>query len=225
MIRFEKVNKFFGKTKALVDINFELADSEFVFVVGPSGVGKTTLLRLIIRDLLPTSGTLFVDDWEVPRIPQGKVSLLRRKVRTVFQDFKLLPERTIYENICVPFEILGKRREEMEKEVDKIIKLVGLDEQRHLFPLQASAGELQRASIARAIVGEPSVLLADEPTGNLDPATGWEIVKLLDDINKLGTTVIMATHNADIVNSFKKRVIYFEKGKIVKDNRQGKYST
>lgn len=225
MIRFDHVFKRFGQSQALSDITFEVKDGEFLFLIGPSGVGKTTLLRLIIRDLIPTKGRVLVDKWSLNNIPADNIHLLRRHVGMVFQDFKLLTDRTVFENVAIGLEILGKKEADIGKRVTEVMELVGLADKRHLFPLQLSAGELQRTSIARAIVGGPKILLADEPTGNLDPDTAWGILDVLEQINKLQTTVIMATHNAGIVNNLKKRTVALEGGKIVSDEEKGSYKS
>lgn len=224
MIKFEKVSKKFGEEiLALADINLAISDQEFLFITGPSGAGKTTLLRLLIRDLLPSSGSVFFNDWDLGKLPGKKIPHLRRRIGMVFQDFKLLTDRTVFENVALILEILGKKPQEIAEKVGQTLKLVELEKQANLFPLQISGGELQRTVLARAIVAEPEVILADEPTGNLDHKTGWEIVKLLEEINKMGATVIMATHNVAIVNRMKKRVVSLEKGKIIKDEKEGKY--
>lgn len=224
MIRFDHVTKqYAGRVHALSDVTVDIPDGEFVFLIGPSGAGKTTLLRLLIRDLLPTSGTIHLDKWHVNEMPVSNIHLLRRKIGTVFQDFKLLTDRTVFENVALGLEILGKSEKEINTRVGDVLELVGLADKRDSFPLQLSAGEMQRTGIARAIVGGPSILLADEPTGNLDPATSWEILDILNEINKIGTTVIMATHNANIVNDLKKRTIALNKGKIASDEARGRY--
>jgi len=224
MIQFDHVSKTFGpETYALSDLTVEIKDGEFVFLIGPSGSGKSTFLRLILRDIVATSGMVVVDDWDVTKLPQTKIHLLRRKVGMVFQDFKLLIDRTIYENIALGLEIIGKSREETEKGVVDVLALVGLSHKRNSFPLQLSAGELQRVSIARAIVGGPKILLADEPTGNLDPDTSWDIMQILEEINSLGTTVIVATHNASFVNDMKKRTITIKHGELISDEEKGRY--
>jgi len=224
MIQFDHVSKAFGpETHALSNITVDIKDGEFVFLIGPSGVGKSTFLRLILRDILPSEGIIIIDDWDITKLPQSKIHLLRRKVGMVFQDFKLLVDRTTYENVALGLEILGKSKEETEKGVSDVLELVGLSHKRNSFPLQLSAGELQRVSIARAIVGGPKILLADEPTGNLDPDTSWDIMQILDEINSLGTTVMVATHNASFVNEMKKRTITLKHGEIKSDEEKGRY--
>jgi cell division transport system ATP-binding protein len=224
MIRFDNVTKHFaGHSNALSNITVEISDGEFVFLIGPSGAGKTTFLRLLIRDTIPTDGTITIDDWNLNTLDSSKIHLLRRKVGTVFQDFKLLTDRTVFENVALGLEILGKKPAEITPRVTDVLELVGLADKRNNFPQELSAGESQRTGIARAIVGGPSILLADEPTGNLDPQTSWDILDILREIQKIGTTIIMATHNAGIVNDLKKRTIALEQGKIVSDEAKGKY--
>lgn len=224
MIQFDHVSKTFGlETHALSDITVTIPDGQFVFLIGTSGAGKSTFLRLLLRDVVPTEGTVLIDDVDLATLPQSQIHLLRRKVGMVFQDFKLLPDRTTYENIALGLEILGKNKEEIEKGVVDVLDLVGLPHKRNAFPQQLSAGELQRVSIARAIVGGPKILLADEPTGNLDPDTSWDIMQILEEINKLGTTVIVATHNVSLVNDMKKRTITLRGGAVISDEEKGKY--
>lgn len=224
MIRFEHVSKQFeGQMYALSDITVEIKDGEFVFLIGPSGAGKTTLLRLIIRDHLPTRGNVYVDDWDVAAMRKSHVHLLRRQIGMVFQDFKLLNDRTVFENVALGLEVLGKSQTEIAKGVSDVLELVGLSDKHNMFPLQLSAGEMQRASIARALGVGPKYLLADEPTGNLDPHTSWEILQILQEVNSIGTTVIMATHNASIVNQLKRRTITIDQGKITNDEAKGRY--
>lgn len=218
MIKLDKVTKKYptGNT-ALSDISFDIGRGDFVFLVGPSGSGKTTLLRMLIRETMPTTGSISIGEWDLVKLPERNVPHLRKKIGVVFQDLKLLRDRTIFENILFPLEVVGMDEVESHKRVDEILVQVGISEHKNKFPIQLSGGELQRAAIARALAFSPEILLADEPTGNLDNTTSWEIVKLLQDINNLGTTVIMATHNTDIVNSLLKRTITLEKGKLVKD--------
>jgi len=224
MIRFDHVTKtFVGHISALIDFSVVIKDGEFVFLIGPSGAGKTTFLRLLIRDMIPTSGTIHVDEWNVNKLFSSEVHLLRRRVGTVFQDFKLLTDRTVFENVALGLEILGKSEKETHRRVLDILDLVGIADKRNNFPVQLSAGEMQRTGIARAIVGGPGILLADEPTGNLDPQTAWDILEILGEIQKIGTTVIMATHNAGIVNELHKRTITLEHGTLVSDEEKGKY--
>jgi len=226
MIKFSNVSKKFGNDKiALEDINLEVKPGEFVFLTGPSGAGKTTLLRLILREFLPTNGKITVSEQDISKIKKEEIPLYRRKIGVIFQDFKLLTDRTVAENVAIAKEILGENTKEVSKDVDEILKVVGLEKQKDLFPAQIAGGEMQRTVIARALIQDPQILLADEPTGNLDPATSWEILQILSTINKLGITVVMATHNAEIVNSLGKRVVRIEKGKIISDEEKGKYKT
>ncbi len=224
MIRFDHVSKAFGERQnALSDITVEIPDGEFVFVIGPTGAGKTTLLKLITRELLPSEGQVYVDDDDVAQIPPSSVYLLRRKVGMVFQDLKLLMDRTVFENIAVGMEVLGKTEEDIEKGVMDALGLVELSDKASLFPVQLSQGEKQRIALARSIVAGPKILLADEPTGNLDPETSEDILEILKEVNKMGTTVIVVTHNALLVDQEKKRTITIKDGAIVSDEKKGKY--
>jgi cell division transport system ATP-binding protein len=226
MIRFSSVSKLYsGKIPALADISVEIPDGEFVFLIGPSGSGKTTFLRLLIRDLVATHGIVTVDTVNINTLSSSKIYELRRKVGIVFQDFKLLADRTVYENVSIPLEIVGKHGRDIELGVGNVLDLVGLAKKRNSFPRELSAGEMQRTSIARAIVGGPKILLADEPTGNLDPETSWEIMDIFEQIHSLGTTVIVASHNVEAVNALKKRTITLNRGVIVRDEKQGGYHT
>ena len=223
MITISNVSKKFPDgTVALDDINLEISDGEFVFLVGPSGSGKTTILRLLLQSLKPTSGKITIDEHDLIKISGNKVVQLRRKIGVVFQDLKLLYDRSVLENVELSLWVLGKTGKEVESEAKEKLELVGLDKKAEFFPSQLSGGELQRAAIARALAGEPKYLFADEPTGNVDDENAWKIVKILDKINQSGTTVIMATHNGEIVNSQNKRVVRLEKGKIISD-KKGKY--
>lgn len=224
MIKFHRVTKRFGdRITALDNVSFEIAPSEFVFVTGPSGAGKTTLVRLILREVLPTSGSIQVADLDVVDLPLSQLHQLRRRLGVVFQDYKLLFDRTVAENIGLTLEVSGRSPAEVEEETARVLEEVGLSERADLFPAQLAGGELQRTVIARALVGRPEILIADEPTGNLDPTTSWQIVKLLRQINKAGTTVLMATHNVDIVDSMRERIIELDHGRILRDERSGKY--
>ena len=227
MIQFEHITKNYSQNQSALDnISLKIASGEFVFIVGPSGAGKSTLLKLITREIMPTSGKILVEDEDILRLPESKIPALRRKIGTVFQDFKLLLNRTVFENVAVPLEVLGTRDPQIEKEVAAVLEKVGLLEKAESFPAQLSGGEVQKTSIARAIVGKPKVLLADEPTADLDPQTALEVIGLLERINKGDkTTLIMATHNASIVNHFKKRVVTLKKGKIEKDEKEGSYDS
>lgn len=223
MITISNVSKKFPDgTVALDDINLEINDGEFVFLVGPSGSGKTTILRLLLQSLKPTSGKITIDEHDLIKISGKKTVQLRRKIGVVFQDLKLLYDRSVLENVELSLWVLGKTGKEVESEAKEKLELVGLDKKGEFFPAQLSGGELQRAAIARALAGEPKYLFADEPTGNVDDENAWKIVKILDKINQSGTTVIMATHNGEIVNSQNKRVVRLEKGKIISD-KKGKY--
>jgi len=225
MIEFVSVSKKYPNgANALDDINLKITSGEFVFIVGPSGAGKSTLLKLITRETLPTSGKILFNEEDILKIPKNKIYLLRRRIGTVFQDFKLLLTKTVFENVAVPLEVLGLKESEIEKQVSEALDKVGLIEKANSFPLQLSGGEVQRTAIARAIISKPQVLLADEPTGDLDPKNSLEVISLIEKINEADkTTVVIATHNAQIVNHFKKRVITLKKGKIEADVKEGKY--
>lgn len=224
MIVFQDVNKKFGpNASALEDINLKIENGEFVFIVGPSGAGKSTLLRLLAREYLPTSGQIIVDEVDITKLKSRQIPLYRRTVGVVFQDFKLLEDRTVFENVAISLEVRGVKESEQDKEVERTLKLFEIWDRRNLFPKQLSGGEAQRTAIARAIIGKPSVLLADEPTGDLDPQTAWSVLQLLNEINSWGTTVIMATHNKEIVDAQKRRVIAIKHGKITKDKNEGSY--
>ncbi len=224
VIKFEDVSKKFSSTiTALEDVNLEIKGGEFVFVVGPSGAGKSTLLRLLAKEYSPTTGKIWVDDKDITKIKDDEVTLYRRKTGFVFQDFKLLDDRTVFENVALALEVRNMDEKEIQKEVERILKLFEIWDRRFLFPTQLSGGEAQRTAIARAIIGKPDLLLADEPTGDLDPQTSWGVIQLLNEINSWGTTVIMATHNAEIVNTLKRRVISIKNGRVTRDKSEGKY--
>lgn len=227
MIKFEEVTKKYPSGQVPLDqVNLTIESGEFVFIVGPSGVGKTTFLRLITREILPTSGRVLINEEDILKLPSKKIPYLRRRIGTIFQDFKLLLNRTVFENVALPLEVLGAKDSDIEKEVSMVLEKVGLLEKAGAFPVQLSGGEVQRTAIARAIIAKPLILLADEPTADLDPETAESIVDLLSKINEIEKTiVIMATHNAQIVNKFKKRVVALKKGKVEKDTKQGKYET
>ncbi len=209
---------------ALYDINIEILKGEFVFLVGSSGAGKSTLIKLILKEEGITRGQLILDNMDITRVSNRRIPYIRRKVGVVFQDFRLLPNKTVYENVAFAMEIVGARPREIRRRVPTILSMVNLSKKASSFPDQLSGGEQQRVSIARAIVNNPPVLIADEPTGNLDPDTAAEIMRVLMDINNRGTTVIMATHAKEIVNTMKKRVIALENGRMIRDEEKGGYS-
>jgi cell division transport system ATP-binding protein len=225
MIKFENVTMAYRKdgNPALNDVSFEIADGEFVFLVGQSGAGKSTILRLLIREESAQAGTVLIDDINIGMLPEKEVPKLRRNIGMVFQDFRLLPEKTVSENVAFALQVLNKSPDEIQQTVPAVLDLVGLLDKANRRPEQLSGGEQQRVAIARALVNRPAILMADEPTGNLDPDTSVEIMRLLDQINKAGTTVIMATHDAGIVDQMRKRVIEITGGAIIRDQAQGVY--
>ena len=225
MIKFENVTKVYPKSDkpALDNISLEVEKGEFVFLVGLSGSGKSTFLRLVLREEKPTSGSIHVAGKDLKTLSNWKVPQLRRQVGTVFQDFRLLPNKTVSENVAFTLHVLGFSRKEIAREVPEVLELVGLEDKGDRKPGELSGGEQQRVAIARAYVSNPAILIADEPTGNLDPATSVGIMKLLDRINREGTTVVMATHDAGIVDQMRKRVIELEAGHIVRDQARGVY--
>lgn len=224
MIFFDNVTKIYNHhSVALKNVTLKIQPREFVAVVGPSGAGKTTLLKLLIREEDPTEGEIFLDGFEVTAVPRKDLHHVRRRIGTVFQDYKLLPDRTAFENVAFAMEASGKSDEEIEEDVPQALELVGLREKMYNFPHQLSGGEKQRVAIARALINRPDVILADEPTGNLDPINSWEIIKLMQKINELGTTVILASHNKEIINAIDKRVIVLEGGEVISDQEKGKY--
>ena len=223
MIKFENVTKTYGKHYALNNINVEIHKGEFVSLVGQSGAGKSTLLSLVIGEERPDTGRILIDDIDVANIRRNDIPYLRRKIGFVFQDIKLLPNRTAFENVAFAMEVAGETNNVIKKEVPQILETVGLGDKAKAFPDEMSGGERQRIAIARSLVHKPVLLLADEPTGNLDSINAWDIIQLLLKINKTGTTVMLATHAKDLVNSIKKRVITIEKGEVVYDQQKGKY--
>ncbi len=223
MIRFESVAKYYGNTKALASINLEINHGEFVSIVGLSGAGKSTLLKLITGEERADDGRVLIDDIDIAQVKTSDLPYLRRKIGMVFQDIKLLPRRTAFENVAFAMEVSGHRRDRIDKEVPKILELVGLLHKKHNFPHEMSGGERQRIAIARSLAHRPALLMADEPTGNLDEVNAAEVLDLLLKINKLGTTVILATHAADLVNRIQKRVITVEGGRVVLEQEKGRY--
>jgi cell division transport system ATP-binding protein len=224
MIRFTNVHKTYPPdTVAVRDVSLEIQKGEFVFLIGPSGSGKSTMLKLLLRDEVATSGEILIAGRDVGRMPSWKVPQMRRNIGTVFQDYKLLPNKTVYENVAFAVEVTGQPKSAVRQKVPKILDLVGLADKQENFPNELSGGEQQRVSIARAFVNRPLILLADEPTGNLDPATTVDIMKLLDRINRQGTTVVMATHDQRIVDAMRRRVIELDRGVLVRDQSRGIY--
>lgn len=223
-IRFKNVEKTYKNgVNAVYDVNLSIKKGDFVFVIGASGSGKSTLIKMLYREEKPTSGQIILGGINVAKVKNSKVYKLRRKIGIVFQDYKLLPRLTVYENVAFALEIYGLPSEEVRKKVLKALELVNLKSKTKSYPNQLSGGEQQRVAIARAIVNSPKLLICDEPTGNLDPDTSWEIMKVLEKINSLGTTIVMATHDRDMVNKMKKRVILLDNGKLVKDYEKGAY--
>src|SRR5262245_56611820 len=224
MIRFENVSKIYkGGVAALRDVSADVQKGEFVFLVGPSGSGKSTFLRLLLREEAPTSGRIVVAGRDIGRLSHGKVPQLRRNIGTIFQDYKLLPSRTVYENVAFAMEVIGRPRHVIRAQMPQVLDLVGLGQKAARFPDQLSGGEQQRVSIARAFVNRPLIPLADEPTGTLDPTTTVGIMRILDRINRTGTTIVMATHDQRIVDVMRRRVIELDHGSLVRDQARGIY--
>ncbi len=224
MISFENVSKLYTReSPALHGVSLKINTGDFVSIVGQSGAGKSTLLKLLSAEEQPSEGRIVIDGWDITKIKKWQVPYLRRQIGVIFQDFKLLPKRSAYENVAFAMEVGGALTTEIRETVPQILKLVNLLHKAEMYPDELSGGERQRVSIARALAYKPQILLADEPTGNLDALHSWDIVQLLMKINKLGTTILMATHNDDIVNALKKRVVTLNKGKIVSDQEAGTY--
>ena len=225
MIRFENVTKLYGRdTVALERVNLEIKAGEFVFLVGASGSGKSTLVRLILKEMEPSRGAIYVKDVRLSSIPRRKIPRLRRDIGCVFQDFKLLPNKTAAENVAYAMEVTGQKRRAIRTKVPQILDLVGLSSKMDKYPRELSGGEQQRVSIARAFVSQPRILIADEPTGNLDPETSVGIMNLLERINRIGTTVLVATHDREMVDAMRKRVVALEHGRVVRDMVKGAYA-
>ncbi|MBX9907040.1 cell division ATP-binding protein FtsE [Patescibacteria group bacterium] len=224
MIYFEKVSKVYDNSAALRDVTFKVAPGEFISIVGHSGAGKTTLIKMLIAEDKPTDGAVFFESLNVHTIPRGRLPQYRRKIGTVFQDFKLLSNKTAYENIAFAMEANGRSDEEIRENVPQALELVDLGDKMWNFPSELSGGEKQRVAIARAIVNQPDLIIADEPTGNLDPIATYEVVQILKKINDLGTTVIMTTHNKGVIDALGRRVLTMDGGRVVRDDMDGKYS-
>lgn len=224
MIEFKRVNKIYENgTAALKNINLNIEKGELLFLVGPSGSGKSTFIKLLIKEIIETSGSIFIAGRNICNLKNSRIPQLRRNIGCVFQDFKLLPNKTTFENVAFALEVIGRPGYEIKVQVPQALKLVGLHDKEKSYPHQLSGGEQQRISIARAFVNRPPILLADEPTGNIDPATSDGIMKILSRINLIGTTVVMATHDRSIVNSMRRRVVELEEGEIIRDQKRGVY--
>lgn len=223
MISLTNVSKYYGKNKVLDDVSLFIGAGEFVSIVGQSGAGKTTIVRLLIGEEKADKGKVVVGDWDITKLNQREIPHLRRQIGVIFQDFKLLPKKTLEENISFALEVSGGSREKIKKIVPSVLKIVGLEGKGKRYPNEVSGGERQRAAIARALVHQPKILLADEPTGNLDAINADEIIELLLRINNFGTTVVLVTHNKEIVNRLQKRVITMDNGVLISDQQKGKY--
>lgn len=223
MIRFENVTKRYGSGAALENVSVHINKGDFVFLVGPSGAGKSTFIKLIQKEIEPDEGRLYVAGREITRLSNREIPALRRSLGIVFQDFRLLPNKTVYENVSFAMEVVHHSQRAVRRQVPQVLQLMGIGDKGGMFPGELAGGEQQRVAIARAIINNPQLLIADEPTGNLDPDTAWEIMKLLVQINRRGTTVLMVTHAKDIVNRMGKRIIAIDRGRIVRDAVGGEY--
>jgi cell division transport system ATP-binding protein len=223
MIAFQNVSKIYGSMTALEDVSFRINPGEFVSVVGRSGAGKSTIIKLLIGEEKPTKGRVFFGQYEVNRLRDKDLPALRRHIGIVFQEFRLLPMKNAYENVAFALEVAGRPQSEIDELVPQVMDMVGLSDKLTNFPHELSGGEKQRVAIARAMVHRPEVIIADEPTGNLDPLNTWDVINILLKINELGTTLVLATHDKEIVNQLEKRVITLDRGKIIRDEAKGKY--
>lgn len=224
MIILSNVSKTYSTgAVAMDDISVTIEKGEFVFIVGPSGAGKSTFMKMLLLEESPDKGDLIVNEHNLRELPKKKIPYLRRSMGVIFQDYRLLPDKTVYENVAFAMRVVEASRREMKQNIEKVLGLVGLKHKAKSFPAQLSGGEQQRVAIARAIVNNPVIVIADEPTGNLDPENSWEIMNIFDQINKSGTTIVMATHDKTIVDSMRRRVIALEKGKIIRDEAKGGY--
>jgi len=224
LIEFQNVGKTYRHdVVALKDINIKIDKGEFVFLVGPSGAGKSTFIKLLLHEEQATSGKIMMNEDDITKVSNRNIPLLRRSIGVIFQDFRLLPNKTVYENVAFAMEIVEAKSREIRRQVPMVLGLVGLSDKAKKYPNELSGGEMQRVSIARSIINNPSIVIADEPTGNLDPDTAWEIMRVLRHINQRGTTIIMATHAKDIVDVMEQRVIAIEKGTVIRDDKKGVY--
>ncbi len=224
LIEFRNINKIYdNEVTALSNITLSIDKGEFIFLVGSSGAGKSTLIKILLKETEPTSGKIILDNKDITKVRSRRIPFIRRNIGVIFQDFRLLPKKTVYENVAFAMEIIGASGREMRKKIPMILSMVGLSQKSEKYPRQLSGGEQQRVSIARALINNPSVIIADEPTGNLDPETAWDIMKLLKQINNRGTTILMATHASDIVNTMKRRVIELKGGQVIRDEQRGVY--
>lgn len=226
MITFENISKTYSTgTEAVHDVNLKIEKGEFAFIVGPSGCGKSTLMRMLLKEIEPTTGRILINEKDITNLPKKKIPYLRRSMGIVFQDFRLLQDKTVYENVAFAMRVIESNSKIIKKQVPNALSLVGLLNKAKMYPDELSGGEQQRVAVARAIVNNPMMLIADEPTGNLDPDTAWEIMSLLNDINRRGTTVVVATHAKEIVDKMQKRVIAIDKGVIQSDIKRGVYTS
>lgn len=225
MIAFENVTKLYGNNVGIQDVNIQIQKGDFCFLVGPSGAGKSTFIKLILKEVQPDKGCIYLSGKDITCLANRAIPKLRRNIGIVFQDFRLLPKMTVFENVAFAMEIIHTSQRTIRRQVPQVLSLVGISSKADKYPHELSAGEQQRVAIARAIINSPVLLIADEPTGNLDPDTAWEIMKLLEQINLRGTTILMVTHAKDIVDRMNKRVIAIEQGRIVRDDTQGSYGS
>lgn len=224
MLMMTDVSKVYpGGSAALQDVNVHIEPGEFVFVVGPSGAGKSTFIKMLFREVLPTTGSIFVNGTDIMALTPKEIPYMRRQLGIIFQDYRLLPDRTVYENVAFAMQVIEAPHRKIKRQVLNVLDLVGLRHRSDAYPNELSGGEQQRIAIARAIVNDPLLVIADEPTGNLDPETSWDIMEIFKEINATGTTIVMATHDKDVVDAMGKRVIAIEKGRIVRDEHEGVY--
>ena len=224
MLIMSDVSKVYpGGSMALQDVNVHIEPGEFVFVVGPSGAGKSTFIKMLFREVLPTTGSIFVNGVDILSLTPKEIPFLRRQLGIIFQDYRLLPDRTVFENVAFAMQVIEAPHRKIRRQVNNVLDLVGLRHRSNAYPNELSGGEQQRIAIARAIVNDPVFVIADEPTGNLDPETSWDIMEIFKEINSAGTTIVMATHDKDVVDAMGKRVIAIEQGRIVRDEKEGAY--